>query len=245
MKVSILVACYNKERYIKECIESILNQTYSNLELIVVDDCSKDRSYSIISSFHDERMIKMVNNRRMFCSSVYKRALDQATGEICGIVDGDDLLSKKAVKHIVQKYQEHTDIDWIYTQFHWCDKTLKVKRTGLSRMPSAGKSLAEMALKGKHCYSHWRTFRTKLREKAELFPDGLQVSVDKNLGFTLEELGNGGFFSKKLYYYRYYKENMSLTLSKEQKDTTNNMAKNRIENRKNKSITVYPIFLLQ
>lgn len=241
MKVSILTACYNKARYIMPCIDSVLNQIHPNWELIVVDDCSTDNSWGLLNAIKDKRITVLRNDKRIFCSSSYARALDLATGDIVGIVDGDDLLAKKAMHIIVKRYKLHPEIGHIYTQFHWCDKHLKKSRTGLSALPKKGKSLADMVLAGRHCYSHWRTFRRSLASKGVLFPEGLEVSVDKNLGFTLEELGRGAFLPKKLYFYRYYPGNMSLIQPKKQKETTIALARTHKRRRQELNLRVFPI----
>lgn len=223
------------------CVNSILQQSYPNWELIVVDDCSTDGSWKLLQEVKDKRITVLRNEERVFCSSSYSRALSRATGDIVGIVDGDDLLARKAMNIIVKRYRRHPEIDHIYTQFHWCDKHLKKSRTGLSALPKPGKSLADMVMGGRHCYSHWRTFRRKLADKGILFPEGLEVSVDKNLGFALEELGKGAFLPKKLYFYRYYHGNMSLVQPKQQKETTIALARERRKKRKDLNIKVYPI----
>ena len=56
MKISIVTASYNYEKYIKETIHSILNQTYKDWEMIIVDDCSTDNSVDIIKSYNDDRI---------------------------------------------------------------------------------------------------------------------------------------------------------------------------------------------
>ena len=56
MKVSVIITSYNYEQYIKDAIESVLNQTYSDFELVIIDDCSTDNSANIIKQFNDERI---------------------------------------------------------------------------------------------------------------------------------------------------------------------------------------------
>lgn len=241
MKVSILTACYNKQKFIAACVKSIIEQTYDDWEMIIVDDCSSDGSDEILARIDDPRIKVFRNKTRQLCSSTYARALSYASGDICGVVDGDDLLSSKAMDMIVKRYKWHPDIDHIYTQFHWCNKSLKKCRGGLSTLPKKGKSLVEMALGGVHCYSHWRTFKRHLADKGVLFPAGLEVSVDKSLGFRLEELGKGAFLPKRLYYYRYYHGNMSLVQPKQQKSTTIKMAKTHKARRLDQKTKVYPI----
>lgn len=241
MKFSILVACYNKERFIKDCVNSVLQQTHSNWECIIVDDCSTDGSCKYLETISDPRFKIFRNDSRIFCSSTYAEALKHATGDVCGILDGDDVLSKKAMSVVAKRYQSYPNIDFIYTQHFWCNKTMTKTRTGLSSPPKKGKSLAQMADGGRHCFSHWRTFRLALADKGVIFPEGLKVSVDKNMGFALEELGRGGFLPKKEYFYRYYKGNMSLVQAGQQKQATKAMSSQRIARREEEGTKVYPV----
>lgn len=240
-KFTILIACYNKEKFIKECVESVKNQTYNNWECVIVDDCSTDSSYKYLKTITDSRFTVIRNSSRKFCSSTYAEALKHATGDVCGILDGDDVLSHKAMSVVAKRYKAHPHIDFIYTQHFWCGKSMQKIRVGLSSLPKHGKSLAEMANAGRHCFSHWRTFRLSLADKGVLFPEGLEVSVDKNMGFILEELGRGGFLPKKVYFYRYYKGNMSLVQGGRQKRTTKDMAERRINYRRKEGVKVYPV----
>ena len=245
MKFSILIACYDKEKFIKDCIKSVLAQTYDNWECIVVDDCSTDGSYSFLKNISDSRFTVIRNDTRKYCSSTYAEALKHATGDICGILDGDDVLAESAMSVVAKRYKAHPHIGFIYTQHYWCDKSLRSKRCGLSASPKKGKSLAEMAHSCRHCFSHWRTFRLSLAEKGTIFPEGLQVSVDKNMGFALEELAKGAFLSKVTYFYRYYKGNMSLVQGGNQKATTKRLAKDRIRARQQNSTRVYPVIKIK
>jgi len=245
VKISILTACRNKISFIKKCVQSVSAQQYNAWEHIIVDDCSTDGSFEYLSSITDPRVTVVRNDDRKYCSSSYAKILMLATGEICGILDGDDVLDPTAMNIIHKKYVNNPHIDYIYTQHNWCDKSLLVRRKGLSSAPKQGKSLAQSCLDGRHCFSHWRTFRTKLREKGIMFPEGLEVSVDKNMGFALEEMGRGAFLPKSLYYYRYYKGNMSLVQGRRQKADTLNMASKHIANRKQHNIMVYPVITIK
>jgi glycosyltransferase involved in cell wall biosynthesis len=214
-KISVLTACHNDAKFIAACAKSILSQN-DLYEWVVVDDNSTDTSYSILTTFKDKRIKLLRNIDQKYCSSTYARALNSASGDICAIVDGDDAIVPGAISSLGALYKKHPTIDFIYTQHWWCDKKLKKQRTGISSSPGP-KSLSRAALTGKHCFSHWRTFKRKLSDRATIFPDGLKCSVDKNMGFVLERIGQGGFYNHPLYLYRYYKENMSLTMAKLQK----------------------------
>jgi len=236
VKISIITACFNTRQYLDKYFDSILLQDYKDIEVIFVDDCSTDGSLEYALSVKDLRVKVIHNKERQFCSGAYNTALGQVTGQICGVVDSDDALMFGAFDIINSLYKKYPDIDFIYSQHQWCDETMTKQRKGLSSPPLPGKSLAEMAKLGKHCYSHWRTFRTALKNKTTLFPLGLKYSVDKNLGFSLEEVGQGAFYSKSLYLYRYHKQNMSLTAAGDQKRQTMQLADQHLQGRKKENI---------
>ena len=91
MKISIIVPNYNNEKYISQCLDSLVNQTYKDLEIVVIDDGSTDASYEIIKDFarKDPRIVvqKQANQGP---SAARNRGLEIATGDLFGFVDGDD-----------------------------------------------------------------------------------------------------------------------------------------------------------
>lgn len=91
--ISIIVPIYNSELYLKDCIESIINQTYKKLEIILVNDGSKDNSGSICDDYakKDDR-IKVFHNKNYGVSYTRNFALSKACGEYIGFVDSDDYL---------------------------------------------------------------------------------------------------------------------------------------------------------
>jgi len=206
MKATILTACRNCDRYLKDCIKSVLMQEYSNWEMIIVNDKSKDKSLQIMEKFakRDKRIRVIDSSVRLRCGGAYSKALSKASGDICCVIDADDVLSRPdALSKLIQKYREHPEIDFIWTQFYICGQDLVKKSRGHSACPNL--SLLEEGLqktKRRHCFSHWRTFRTKLREKGMIFNSALPAAVDKWMGYTLEEIGKGAFYSKRLYKYR-------------------------------------------
>ena len=100
--VSVIVPVYNVERYIKECIESILQQTYKNIEVIAIDDGSPDNSASIINeiSKKDPR-VRLITKENGGVSSARNVGLDNANGEYVVFVDADDFLAKDAIKYLM------------------------------------------------------------------------------------------------------------------------------------------------
>ena len=92
IKVSVIVPVYNVEKYIRQCLESIINQTYKNLEIIVVNDGTKDNSMKIVEEYLSDERIKVINKENGGIASARNRGIDEATGEYISFVDSDDWL---------------------------------------------------------------------------------------------------------------------------------------------------------
>lgn len=91
--LSVIVANYNNERYIRDCLDSILNQTYKNLEILVCDDCSSDRSLAILKAYKKQypSIIKVISNAsNLGVTQTRHLAILQATGEYLTTLDSDD-----------------------------------------------------------------------------------------------------------------------------------------------------------
>src|SRR5574344_1384872 len=92
-KISIIVSAFNAEKYIKECLEKLLQQTYENIEIIVVEDGSTDKTKEIIKSFEKNKKITIIyNDGNKGLSYSRNVGLRGATGEYIGFIDADDYI---------------------------------------------------------------------------------------------------------------------------------------------------------
>jgi glycosyltransferase involved in cell wall biosynthesis len=99
--VSVIIPAYNAEEYIFECVNSVINQTYKNIELIVINDGSTDSTKEILESFHDPR-IKIVNQKNKGCSASKNRGLNISKGDFIQYLDADDYLSYDKIEKQVE-----------------------------------------------------------------------------------------------------------------------------------------------
>jgi glycosyltransferase involved in cell wall biosynthesis len=100
--VSIIIPAYNAEEFISVCIQSVLNQTYRNIEIIVINDGSTDSTLEIIYSFTDPRLI-LVNQENKGCSASKNQGLRIAKGDFIQYLDADDYLSPDKIEKQVNK----------------------------------------------------------------------------------------------------------------------------------------------
>src|SRR5450631_4104476 len=107
--VSVLMTSYNHDEYIAEAIESVLNSTYTNFELIIVDDISKDNSVEIARSYElkDKRIRLFVNEKNLGDYPNRNRAASYAKGKYLKYVDCDDKLFDFSLQYCVQQMEKY------------------------------------------------------------------------------------------------------------------------------------------
>ena len=106
IKVSVIIPAYNTEQYIHKAISSVLSQTLTNIEVIVVDDCSTDNTVGVVQIFADPRVKLLFNQQNLGVGSTRNRALGSATGEWVAVLDSDDWYAPKRLERLVQIAEE-------------------------------------------------------------------------------------------------------------------------------------------
>ncbi len=123
--VSIIMPAYNCEKYIAEAIRSVLAQTYTGWELIIVDDCSTDNTAAIIASFDDPRIVYQRNKHNMGAALTRNEALRIAKGEYIAFLDADDLWATDKLEKQI-RFMQDNGYDFTYTAFRRTDKPLRI-----------------------------------------------------------------------------------------------------------------------
>lgn len=122
--VSIIMPSWNTGNYIAESIESVLNQTYKNWELLIVDDCSTDNTDSVVASFDDKRIRYFKNKKNSGAALTRNRAIRKANGEWIAFLDSDDLwLPEKLEKQL--KFMNDNGYVFSYHDFVKIDEKSK------------------------------------------------------------------------------------------------------------------------
>lgn len=117
-KFSILVAVYNAEAWLTQCLDSLLRQTEQSLEVLCIDDCSTDGSLALLESYQqkDERIHVLQTPENSGQAVARNLGLAQATGELTMMVDADDWLAPDCLEKIWKSYQQAEDIDAVVYQ---------------------------------------------------------------------------------------------------------------------------------
>jgi len=122
--VSIIMPSYNTAKFIKETVDSVLQQTYQNWELIIVDDCSSDNTDEIVATFVDSRIKYIKNEKNSGAAISRNKALKEAKGKWIAFLDSDDIwLSDKLEKQI--NFMEKNNYNFSYTIYEEIDENSK------------------------------------------------------------------------------------------------------------------------
>lgn len=204
-KFSVLMANYNNGKYISEAIQSVINQSFEDWELVIVDDCSSDNSVEKIKPFLKDRRIRLLRNKKNvgFVNSL-KRLINESSADIFGTFDSDDVLEENAVSIMYKEHMQNPDCGLIYSQFMYCDEALNPLRKGYCNFIPLGKTNLQCDY-----ISHFKTFKKEFYYKTKGFNNEIRYAEDKDISFKMEEVSKVLFIDEILYYYRVLPESMS------------------------------------
>ena len=124
IKVSIIIPIYNVAKYVEKCIQSVFNQTYSNIEIIIVDDCGTDNSmeiiYNIISNYDRNKYLIKHHHKNLGISAARNTGINTATGDYIYFLDSDDYIYPYCIESFVSILQDFPNVDMIIgsSNFH-------------------------------------------------------------------------------------------------------------------------------
>ena len=117
--VSIIMPSYNTAKYIADSIKSVQAQTYSNWELIIVDDCSNDNSIEVINSFSEPRIVLLQNEKNSGAAVSRNYALREAKGKWIAFLDSDDTWHPEKLEKQI-RFMEENDYSFTFTDYRIC-----------------------------------------------------------------------------------------------------------------------------
>ena len=129
--VSVIMPSWNTSNFIAESIQSVIDQTYENWELIIVDDCSTDNTDEVVAKFTDKRIRYFKNEKNSGAALSRNRALREARGEWIAFLDSDDLWNPDKLEHQINFMNEH-GYTLSYTEYEKIDEESKPLRIYVS-----------------------------------------------------------------------------------------------------------------
>lgn len=126
-KISIITPCYNSEKFLRETIISVLNQSYTNWEWVITDDCSLDKSIKIIEEYLYDSRIKLIKlTKNQGARFAYNSSLEKATGRYVTFIDSDDTWDSDFLEKMIHAMIENK-FDMIYSGYRRLDEEMKPK----------------------------------------------------------------------------------------------------------------------
>ncbi len=126
--ISIIVPIYNVEKYVSRCVESLISQTYSNIQIIIVNDGTKDHSREIVEQYQKkDNRIELYDKENGGLSDARNYALNQVKGEYLCFVDSDDYVSPDYIKNLFLLFNMDIDITCVGFDYIYDDKRTDVK----------------------------------------------------------------------------------------------------------------------
>ncbi|MBR3101749.1 MAG: glycosyltransferase family 2 protein [Muribaculaceae bacterium] len=205
MKVSVIIPVYRTERFIERCALSLLDQTYTDLELIFVDDCGGDNSISILEEVvarYPERVVKIVRQPKNLGSAMARqRGMDEASGEYVIQVDSDDYVAADYIEELVRSAEE-ASADVAICDFMYDYGTRQEHRH--VNPPTGAHSLLNSVLAGSIHSGLWNKLvrRNIFVEHNIRFTEGLNMFDDKSVFYRVADHADRiAYLAKPLYIY--------------------------------------------
>jgi len=204
-KVSIYIPAYNAEDFIQEAIDSGLNQTYTDLEIVVVNDGSTDATGEILDTMYStEPRVRIIHQANGGISSATNAAIHACKGEYILQLDSDDAILPEAVESLVSVLEKN-DVGFVYGDSYLIDSKGKMIGNAYSwSMYDRFRLLNGMMI------HHPRMFRKRDFYRTSQFDSSLSNAVDYDFFLKLSEVTDGYHLQTPLYLYRQHNTNTSL-----------------------------------
>jgi glycosyltransferase involved in cell wall biosynthesis len=208
---SVYVPVFNTEHYVEECINSVLNQSIQDYEIVIVDDGSNERTKAILRKFADNPKVQIFYKSNGGIASASNLAIKMASGEYIVQLDSDDLLLPNALEELANFYNAHPTSECVYTKHELIDELGRAVGPGWS--PERFDIFENLVGLG---VSHLRSFRRGLYFRTSGFDETIENAVDYDFYLKLSEECSIEHLNKVLYKYRVHASQTSSRASEVQ-----------------------------
>lgn len=218
--VSIIIPCYNAEKYIEETIVSVINQTYSNWELIIVNDGSTDNSFAIVKEFAEkDKRISFIEKSNSGVSDSRNKGLEKSKGDFIAFLDADDSWKPEYLEKQITNLQANQ-----YTISYTACQLINQNGEKLNQQirgennPQLDDFLIQKA--NYNTNPSGIVYKKECFEKVKGFDVNLSNNADQDILIQMLAKGNSiGYIDELLWDYRMHDNNMSKNISVLEKDT--------------------------
>lgn len=204
VKVSVLIPCYNHQDFVSQTINSVMNQTFDDFELIVIDDGSKDNSVAIIKKLQNEFKFRFISRTNKGLVPTVNELLSLSAGEYYVIFASDDVMLPKRLERQVKFLESNPDYAVCHSGTEWIDEQGKFIRTDCNRNPS-GYVFPEL-LKGNFISAPSAMIRKSVLDDVGIYDESLQIE-DYDMFLRIAHKYPIGYLQEVLVQYRQHPDN--------------------------------------
>lgn len=215
--VSIVLSTHNGARYIRQSVESCLAQSHRNIELVIVDDASTDKTPEIIREFTDDRMKCLTQPESVGLANALNIGFSAASGDYLTWTSDDNYYSPDAIEKMLSVLQQNEDTDFVYANYHMIDKDGTVLRAGTTKDP------AELDID--NCVGACFLYRRKVYQEVGTFNPDAFLAEDYEYWLRVRRKFRMKRMTEFLYYYRVH--DASLTTQHTEKKVQEQVARVR------------------
>jgi glycosyltransferase involved in cell wall biosynthesis len=213
-KLTVLMAVYNGERFLPKAVQSILDQTFTDFEFLVIDDGSTDRSASILESYNDPRIRVIENIENIGLTRSLNKGIRLARGEYIARMDADDISLPERLEQQVEYLDAHTDAGLVMCQYEAIDETGAIFAT--SHAPATSEAIYYQLTFFCLLLHGCAMFRKELILELNGYDESLVRAQDVDLWYRMSRHTRIGMIDKVLLQYRYSATNISSLFKTEQ-----------------------------
>lgn len=197
-KVSIIVPVYNTKDYIIRCVDSLVNQTYKNIEIILVNDGSSDNSIDLVNEKYDDDRIVIVNQENMGSGQARNNGIKKASGDYLFFVDSDDFIDKDTISIMMNKMINDKVNLVICDYYKYFSDDNKIHINNIPNYDCNNDNQSVIGMPGAVC----KLFKKEIFNKYDIkFLPGVFFEDNAIIPFACAVSGKYAYVNKPLYYY--------------------------------------------
>jgi|694.fasta_scaffold148551_1 glycosyltransferase involved in cell wall biosynthesis len=219
-KISVLMPAYNADQYIVEAIESILNQTFTDFEFIIIDDCSTDKTWEIIKEYakKDKRIIAIKNEKNLKLSATLNKGIDICKADYIARMDADDWSYPDRFKKQYEVISKDPKIGILGGTMEVCDEKLEVKN--IRKYHKDDKEIRRHIFKYSPFCHATTMYRKNIVQDIGKYNINLYDAEDYDLYFRIGQISEFKNIDDTLYRMRYNENSVSNTRARRQEFLT-------------------------
>ena len=206
-EISVIIPSYNNGPYIGRAIESVLNQSFSDLELIIIEDCSTDNSREIIASYRDPRIRTIYHEKNKGVSAARNSGIKEAKGTYIAILDADDVFLETRLERMYEEIRENPEIGLVHTDLIIITPQEEILGTLTGKKAYSSGYISGEVFRRRGCHLGQPLMKKECIESVGYYDETLIGGEDYDLYHRLTHCYSIAYVQESLYLYRFHQTN--------------------------------------